>query len=928
MHKAYHQMLNFNSPVEGTIHNIDSEYIYIKPSARRSKTAADDLLSEVLETKIAAADYVKIPYINNMPVGDGSFVQIRPSVRIGQKVKKGDTVAEYTHFKDNKLALGKNMIAAYNNYYGLNSNDGVVISEDAAKKLTSIRVRKITVPKEPDSIINKSKYLAKFKNKFTSFDHIDNNGIVKKGAKINYGDPIATILKPVALSDTNKVLGKISRSLLEPYKDHSITWDEESPAIVSDVKEYPNHYTVILRHESPAKEGDKIAIWHGNKGVISKIIPNEQMLKTEDGKTIDVVFTPAGIISRMNPSQIYEAALGKIAAKTGKPYVIDTSNPPENMHEFVKNELKKHGVKDKETIYDPVSGKKIPNVFVGVSHVLKLFKTTDTNYSAIGVGKFDQNDQPIQGGETGAKAIGKMELDVLLSHNAKNLINDIHIKGNKNDEFWRAVKLGLPIPKPAQITAYNKFNHLLTTLGIKMHKEGDMIHFFPVTDKDVLSMSAGEVKEPLMVDSKMRPEEGGLFDRYLTGGLNGTKFTHINLHEKMPHPLFEEPIKMLLGLGTKEFNNILHEEGGEGIYNRLKKVDINKIERDINGKLKNKGTLDNSDVKTLRLINAIKKYDIKPHEAYTMSVVPVMPPISRPISMGQNNMVLLSGFNYLYRDVILANNGLKDIAKANPGEAGHQLARLNTYNSIKALLGLGEPISSQAKTKNVKGVINVLGSPHPKEGFIQSVLMYKPQSLSGRATITPNPQLHMDEIEVPEDMLWTMYEPFITRNLVKKGFKPIDTKKMIEERHTQAREALNQEIKTRPVIYNRAPSLHRFNVIAGWAKPTSGKSFGISPHVEGGLNADYDGDTFQIHVPVTQQGIEDAKSMLPSNLFWGDKNRSDLMMLPKHEATWGIYRASISDNKNKPVKNFKNKEEVYQAWKRGEIDIGDRVKIS
>jgi hypothetical protein len=67
---------------------------------------------------------------------------------------------------------------------------------------------------------------------------------------------------------------------------------------------------------------------------------------------------------------------------------------------------------------------------------------------------------------------------------------------------------------------------------------------------------------------------------------------------------------------------------------------------------------------------------------------------------------------------------------------------------------------------------------------------------------------------------------------------------------------------------------------------------------------------------------------LPSNIYWGDKNRSDLTMLPKHEAVWGLYRASIADNKNKPVKKFKNKEEVYQAWKRGEVDLGDNIEIT
>ncbi|MEO0271599.1 MAG: hypothetical protein ABIM30_00700 [candidate division WOR-3 bacterium] len=913
-HDIIARSINFKSPVDGIVHKIDSEFIYIKP------------LKPVKEA--SEKDLIKIPHIFNMPLSEGSYVQIRPIVGTGEKVKAGQTVAEYSNLKGNKLTLGKNLIVSYNNYYGLNSNDAVVISESAAKKLTSIRTYRITIPKEQDSIINKDKFIAKFKNKYPRFDHIDNNGLVKINSKVMPGDILATVMKPTKMNDVNKVLGKISRSLINPYTDNSIKWDGEHPAIVTDVKEYPNHYSVVLRMEAPAQIGDKLAIWHGNKGVISKIIPDEQMMRTKDGKVIDVIFTPAGIISRMNPSQIYDAILGKIAAKTGKRYLIDVNHPPENMHEFVKNEMKKHGIKDKETVYDPVSGKEIPNVFVGVAHVLKLFKTTDTNYSAIGVGKYDQHDQPIQGGETGAKAIGRMELDALFSHNIKNYINDIHIKGNRNDEFWRAVQLGLPFPKPAQLTSYNKFNHLLNTLGIKLHKEGNIIKFMPLTDKEILNMSAGEVKEPLMVSAKhLSPERDGLFDYNITGGLNGTKFAHISLHERMPNPIFEEPIKMLLGINTETYNKIIKEEGGEGIYERLKKVNLDAIEENIKKKLKQEGTLENKEVKTLRLIKAIKEHNIKPHEHYVISAVPVMPPISRPVAFTSDGMALISGFNYLYRDIIIANNGLKEVAISNKGSDTHKLARMNTYKSIKALFGLDEPISEQAKSKNVKGIINFLGSPHPKTGFINAVMMYKPQALSGRATITPNPQLHMDEIEVPESMLWTMFEPFIMRRLVQKGIKPTQAKEMIKNKHPTARDALNIELKTRPVIYNRAPSLHRFNLIAGWAKPTSGKSFSISPHVEGGLNADFDGDTFQIHVPVTPKAVEDARSILPSNLFWGDKNRADLMMLPKHEAVWGLYRASVVDNKNKPTKVFKNKEEVYQAWKRGEVDLGDRIEI-
>src|SRR6266498_3400567 len=102
-----------------------------------------------------------------------------------------------------------------------------------------------------------------------------------------------------------------------------------------------------------------------------------------------------------------------------------------------------------------------------------------------------------------------------------------------------------------------------------------------------------------------------------------------------------------------------------------------------------------------------------------------------------------------------------------------------------------------------------------------------------------------------EDMLWDMYSKFVVGRLVRKGYPALDAQKMVEDKHPSARQELLNESKERPVLLNRAPSLHRFSVLAAYPKITSGRTILLNPFAEKGTNSDYDGDTMQVHVPIT-----------------------------------------------------------------------------
>jgi len=136
------------------------------------------------------------------------------------------------------------------------------------------------------------------------------------------------------------------------------------------------------------------------------------------------------------------------------------------------------------------------------------------------------------------------------------------------------------------------------------------------------------------------------------------------------------------------------------------------------------------------------------------------------------------------------------------------------------------------------------------------------------------------------------------------------------------------ESKRRPVILNRAPSLHRFNMIAFNPKPVEGKTIQVNPFMEDGMNLDYDGDALQVHVPVTEGAVNDSKKMLLSNNVLGDRNRNTILAYPKQEAMAGLFKATQSKaSPGTTAKKFKTTRDALAAYRRGEVKTSDTVEI-
>jgi len=905
------------SPVDGVVESIDEDYIHVR--------GADGKLYDV-------------DYENNLPLATKTFLNNQIIVKPGQGVSAGQPLADSNFTRNGELTMGRNLTVAYMPYLGYNHEDGVVLSEDAARKMTSVHSHKVQMDVHKNMHLGKDKYTAAFPVNFTKeqLNKLDEDGIVRKGAVLEEGDPIILALEDNAESRVNLVLGRLHKSLIHPFKDVAETYDQHAPGEVVAVERSSKIITVILRIEKPIQLGDKVAGSFGNKGVCAKIVPTDQMPKDENGDPVDAIFTSAGVISRINPAQILESALGKIAKKTGKPYEIENYSVPDYT-KFVNDELRKHGVKDKETLTDPITGKKIPNVFVGVQHCHKLFKTTDTNFSARGIeGGYDQDESPSGSGLTGPKGIGSMEVNALIAHNVRSLLREsTTLRSSRNAEFWKAFQAGQIPNFPTEKKTFTRFMAILKQAGINVERKGDELVAAPLTDSDILELSYGEISDGRRLNAKtMMPEEGGLFDPHKTGGLSGDRWTHITLAEPVVNPVFTDAAKAVLDMSSKDFDSWYYANGGAKLKERLNAIDVDKelesAEKLLNSDKVTRGELD-KQVKRVKYLRALKDFGKKPGDAYVLSVIPITPPKFRPITIGITGDSQENDSNILYKELVLQNNSFRKMIESGIDEEDLAANRKSLNTRVKELAGIVAPESPNLRGRGVKGALDFIAGDTPKTGYFQKRVIYGKMDLSGRSTISPDSTLGIDEVGMPEEMAWGLYKPFIIRELSRLGYSPIQARDAVEERTEAAKNILLEEMERRPCIINRAPTLWRHGIQAARPLLRKGSNLLVNPLWESSLNSDYDGDAMQVHLPISDEAIEDAKKMFPSQQIFSDKKKDDLLQAPSKEPVIGLYKVTENVGKprgNAPIHKFANVEDAWKAYYAGKLKMTDYVEIA
>ena len=528
------------TPVAGTVVKADNNEIHIKSDS---------------------GEITKIKAVRNLPFNMKGFHDDEtPLVKAGDKVTAEQAVFNNNYTKDGVLSLGRNLNVAYMPYKGVNHEDGIVMSESAAKSMDSHHSYKVDYEVNPDTVARKILLRRYFPGKFTpeQLAKLDDNGYAIPGQKMEYSDPIYAVLEKREATPEDKILGRLHKSLVNPYRLVSEPWTHHEPGTVVDANTTSKYVRFFIRSVKPLEVGDKVTGLHGNKGIVSLILPDNTMPTNKvTGKAVDVVLNPASVTSRINLGQIMETAAAKVALKTGTPYLVDNFSNKSNLQK-VKGDLATHGLSDTDEIVDPKTGHSYGQIFGGPQYFLKLYKTSDQNLSARNVGGYDNIHQPTKGGEEGSKAVGWMEMLGLLGSDArKNLKEITTVKSEQNDDYWSRFISGESLPKPKMTFATQKLFDTMKGAGVNVKIQKGEIMASPMTDHEILAQSNGALKEPLMLSAKnLVPEDGGLFDTAITGGLKGEKWSHYSLAESLPNPAFENPVKSVLGLSTNEFDGI------------------------------------------------------------------------------------------------------------------------------------------------------------------------------------------------------------------------------------------------------------------------------------------------------------------------------------------------------------------------------------
>jgi len=859
LNKFMGKINSHTTPIDGEVVQVKSDSVVIKGADGKRK---------------------EVQTYDHFPLNDDkSFLHSTPLVKVGDKVKKGQTVADTNFTKKGDLALGSNLTTAYVPFHGYNYEDGVVISESGAKQLTSEHMHRKGLDVGKEHTLSKDAFLKHYGMtlKKDQADKLDDAGVIKKGQRVGPGDTLVAALRHREETDEDKIRRRMHKSLVKPYDNVSVTWDNDHPGVVTNVVKRGKRAEVHVRTEEPAEIGDKISGRHGDKGIITRIVPDHEMPTTKDGKRVHLALNPAGVAGRINLGQVLEAAAGKIAEKTGKPYRVQNFDGTEDMTERVQKELKEHGLSDKEELIDPKTGKTMGRALVGPRYMHKLRHQVGKKLVARAGGPdyaYDMNRIPKRGGPHGAQALDSLGVYAMLASGAKANLREMQTyKSNaeNNDELWSAVQTGDPLPAPRPSFAYNKFVGMLKTIGVNTVKQGNTLNLMPLTDKQVREMSEGRtIKDAgkMVLGKNLKEEKGGIFDKDATGGLNGTKWSHIELPERMPNPIFEKAIVSLTGIKKKDLGALMDgskalntktgqftspEEGvsaGKAVEHLLKKIDVDAELASAQKQIQNpslKGDRLDKVNKKIKYLRSLKKLGMTPTEAYMTKTVPVLPPSMRPLAVRPNGELGVEDLNGMYKGLGIAINKMKDASPLQLPEKINK-RRAAIYDAMKGLAGTGGYLN-----RDYRGVLDIIagkkaqgpeGKPgSPRESYFQSKLIKRKQDLSMRSTIIPEPELGLDEVGIPRKAAMEMYKPFIVRELGNfAGLSPLAAQQAIKDRDPLAARALERVVKERPVMLKRDPVLHKYGVQAFKPVLTSGKAIKIHPLVTGGFNADFDGN--------------------------------------------------------------------------------------
>ena len=494
------------SDIDGVIEYVDSKKIIVKG------------LTESKEYEL----------INYQRSNNETCYNQRPIVKKGEEVHKGEVIADGPSTDKGEISLGKNVVVAFMTYNGFNYEDAVILNERIVKDdvYTSIHIEMKEIECR-DTKLGPEEFTRDIPNiSEEARKNLDENGIVRIGTEVKENDILVGKVTPKGmqeLSSEEKLLHAIFGEKTREVRDTSLRVSHGCAGIVHDVQvftkensdELPAGVSKVVRvyivKKRKIQVGDKMAGRHGNKGVCSLILPEEDMPYLPDGTPVDVILNPLGVPSRMNLGQILELHLGMAGKKLGVHYATPIFNSA--TEEDIQEQIKEAGIDPdyKTWLYDGRTGERFDKrVSVGVMYMIRLVHMVDDKIHARATGPYSMVTQQPLGGKAqfGGQRFGEMEVWALYAYGAAHILQEVlTIKSDDvvgRVRVYEALVKGKPIPAPGIPESFRVLIKEFQALGLDVSmigKSGEL--------KDIkeLEHEDNQDGEPISIEEIGRDDE-------------------------------------------------------------------------------------------------------------------------------------------------------------------------------------------------------------------------------------------------------------------------------------------------------------------------------------------------------------------------------------------------------------------------------------
>jgi len=382
---------------------------------------------------------------------------------------------------------------------------------------------------------------------------------------------------------------------------------------------------------------------------------------------------------------------------------------------------------------------------------------------------------------------------------------------------------------------------------------------------------------------------------------------------------------------TDRWGNVFNAEmGAEALYDICTDLDLAKLSKELRTQIRSTRSkqLKKKAIKRLRVAESLRKSGNRP-EWMILTVLPVIPPDLRPMVQLDGGRFATSDLNDLYRRVINRNNRLKRLLDLGAPDVIVRNEKRMLQEAVDSLIDnsrRGKAVSSRGR-RQLKSLSDMLKG---KQGRFRRNLLGKRVDYSGRSVIVTGPRLELHQCGLPKSMALELFRPFVIQKLVEYNYanNVKGAKRIVEQRRPEVWEVLEEVIHTRPILLNRAPTLHRLGIQAFEPILVEGSAIQIHPLVCSAFNADFDGDQMAVHIPLSQKAVKEARDLMLSTRNLLLPSNGEPVVSPTKDMVLGVYYLTMTgEGEKEATKTFGDLDEVALAYALGKVGVHTNIRL-